>query len=58
MIPADLIGFSGDLEWGSVNRRAFEEVKHRLDAWSLYENSTDGKAPKLIGSSETEETQL
>jgi len=58
LIPADLIGFSGDLEWGSVNRRAFEEVKRRLDAWSLYENSTDGKAPKLIGSSETEETQL
>jgi len=55
LIPADMIAGSSDSKWGSVNRRTFEEVKHRFDAWSLYDNSADGQPPTLTDSSEMEE---
>ena len=55
LIPADLIRRSADPDWGSVNRRTFEEVKHTFDRWSLYDNSVDGRAPTLMDSSEMEE---
>ena len=58
LIPEDLTGGSGDLNWGSVNRRTFEEVKGKFDKWSLYDNSADGRAPELTDSSEMEERRL
>jgi len=46
-VPPEVIREKDDLVWGSVNRRAFEEVKSRFDAWSIYDNSTDGRPPTL-----------
>ncbi|MFI5755046.1 zeta toxin family protein [Streptomyces sp. NPDC051569] len=45
-VPAQLIRASADPEWGSVNRRAFEETKHLFDQWSLYDSS--GATPVLV----------
>jgi len=51
-VPAGLILGQAEHEWGSINRRTFEEVKHRFDKWSVYDNSTDGCPPVLADSSE------
>jgi predicted ABC-type ATPase len=57
LIPEDLIDRNSDPVWGSSSRRTFEDVKHRFDRWSLYDNSGDGLPPALAHSSETEKRQ-
>lgn len=37
-----------DNEFGTLNRRAFESIKDRLDYWAIYDNSVDGRPPVLI----------
>jgi predicted kinase len=39
-----------DSSWGSGNRKNFEELKPKLDGWSRYDNSVDGRAPVLVES--------
>jgi predicted kinase len=45
-IPAEMIRAQADPEWGSRNRRTFEEVKGHLDHWRLFDNS--GPTPVLV----------
>jgi predicted ABC-type ATPase len=52
LLPPEVIRSNEDPVWGSLNRKVFEEVKHRFDAWSIYDNSTDGRPPVLVDSSE------
>jgi Zeta toxin len=47
-LPAEVIRFQADPDYGSVNRRAFEVVKHQADRWSRYDNSVDGAGPALV----------
>ena len=54
-VPADVIGSQADPEWGSRNRRTFEQVKPQLDAWLRCDNSVDGRAPVLADSGGREE---
>jgi predicted kinase len=54
-VPAEVIRSQADPEWGSRNRRTFEQVKPRLDAWKLCDNSVDGRAPVLADSGGREE---
>lgn len=49
-IPAEGILAMSDQEWGSVNRRTFEAVKPSLDAWSVYDNSVNGRQAVLMDS--------
>jgi len=37
-----------DPEFGSINRRVFEEVKDQFDKRSVYDNSRDGGVPVLV----------
>jgi predicted kinase len=46
-VPEEMIAAQFDGEWGSKNRRNFEQVKHRFDAWSCFDNSVDGRTPIL-----------
>jgi predicted kinase len=39
-----------DSSWGSGNRKNFEELKPKLDGWSMFDNSVDGRAPVLVES--------
>jgi predicted kinase len=50
-VPPEVIRAQADPEWGSVNRRTFEEVKHRFVAWAVYDNSVYGRDPVLCASS-------
>jgi hypothetical protein len=54
LVPADVIGSQADPDWGSRNRATFEQVKPQLDAWSLCDNSVDGRAPVLVDSGRRE----
>jgi predicted kinase len=54
-ISAEVIGSQADPEWGSRNQKTFEQVKPQLDAWSLCDNSVDGRAPVLVDSGGREE---
>ena len=54
-VPAELIKGQADPDWGSVNRKTFEAVKHRFEEWSLYDNSTDGGAPVLADADQRKE---
>src|ERR1022692_88606 len=47
-VPPDVIRSQADPEYGSINRRAFEELKDRFDAWATYDNSVDRRDPILI----------
>jgi predicted ABC-type ATPase len=51
-VPAEVIEPQADPEWGSVNRRTFEHLKHRFVAWAVYDNSARGRDPELIASSD------
>jgi len=46
-VPEELIRAQADPEWGSQNRRNFEQLKHRFDSWARYDNSVDGSSPVL-----------
>jgi predicted kinase len=54
-VPAEVIGSQADPDWGSRNRRTFEQVKPQLDAWLRCDNSVDGRAPVLADSGGREE---
>jgi predicted ABC-type ATPase len=45
-IPAEMIRAQADTDWGSRNRKTFEEVKHHFDSWSRFDNS--GSSPALV----------
>ena len=47
-VPPEAITSQADEEWGSTNRRAFEELKPRFDRWTQYDNSIDGREPVLV----------
>ncbi len=46
-VPADFVRKHADAEWGSVNRRAFEQTKERFDRWYLYDSAV--LPPTLVG---------
>jgi predicted kinase len=50
-VPPELIRNQADSDWGSQNRRTFENVKQRFDAWSRYDNSVDGRPPTIAEAS-------
>jgi adenylate kinase len=47
-IPPEVILSNADEVWGSTNRANFEQVKGRFDSWSRYDNSVDGRRPRLV----------
>jgi predicted kinase len=47
-VPPEVITAQSDPEWGSQNRKTFEEIKSRFDRWARYDNSVDGRNPLLI----------
>jgi predicted ABC-type ATPase len=55
LVPAELIRQRADREKGSQPRRTFEQVQPLLDAWRLFDNSADGRAPVLIDAGKREE---
>ena len=50
----ELVRAQADPDWGSINRRHFDQLKFRFDAWSRYDNSVDGRVPLLVESSRRE----
>jgi predicted kinase len=54
-ISTELVTGQLDDEWGCKNRRNFEQLKHRFDAWSLYDNSLDGRKPLLMAAAGRQE---
>jgi predicted ABC-type ATPase len=49
-IPPEMISAQADPDCGTKNRSNFEQLKHRFDSWSLYDNSVDGRSPILAES--------
>lgn len=47
-VPPEVIRAQADPEWGSRNRRTFEQVKARFTDWAVYDNSVTGRDPQLI----------
>jgi predicted kinase len=45
-VPPEAITLQADPEWGSKNRRAFEELKPSFTDWRRYDNSADH--PRLV----------
>ena len=52
-VPAELIRAKADPEWGSCNRKTFEDVKEHFDCWYRYDNS--GSSPTLAESNRRKE---
>jgi len=53
LVAAEMIRAQADPEWGSHNRKTFEEVKHQFDAWRRFDNS--GSVPVLAETGYREE---
>lgn len=51
----EVIAAQADAEWGSRNRKTFEQLKPLLDAWLQCDNSVDGRRPVLVDSGGREE---
>jgi predicted ABC-type ATPase len=49
-VPPEVIRAQTDPEWGSINRRIFEQVKPRFAEWAIYDNN--GAAPQLVQASQ------
>jgi hypothetical protein len=49
-VPEATILKSADAEWGSGNRRNFEQLKSTFDSWRRYDNSVDDRDPVLVES--------
>lgn len=49
-VPPEVIKAQADEDWGSVNRRTFEQVKSRFSEWTVYDNN--GPAPQLVKATE------
>lgn len=52
-VPGEVTRVQADPEWGSRNRKTFEEVRHHFDSWCRFDNS--GSAPVLVESGHREE---
>jgi predicted ABC-type ATPase len=50
LVPRETILQYADQEWGSQNRKNFERLKASFDSWSRYDNSVDGRDPRLVES--------
>lgn len=46
-VSDDIIRSQADPDHGSANRGAFENIKHQLTYWAIYDNSVDGRPPIL-----------
>jgi predicted ABC-type ATPase len=57
LVRPELIYNQADSEWGSQNRRTFESLKPRFDSWSIYDNSVDHRAPRLIERSSNQDSE-
>jgi predicted kinase len=53
LIPGEMIRAQADPEWGSRNRKTFEEVKQHFNSWQRFDNS--GTSPVLAEASRGEE---
>lgn len=51
LVPEEVTRAQADDEWGSRNRRTFEELKQSFDSWSVYDNSVNDRDPLLVESS-------
>ncbi len=47
-LPPEVTRSLADDVWGSKNRRNFEQVKVRFDAWLVYDNSVDHQDPVVV----------
>jgi hypothetical protein len=56
-VPAEVIAAQADPDWGSRNRKTFEQVKPQLDAWLQCDNSVDGRSPALVDSGSRDEDE-
>jgi hypothetical protein len=56
-VPAEVIAAQADPDWGSRNRKTFEQVKPHLDAWLQCDNSVDGRSPALVDSGSRDEDE-
>lgn len=50
-VSPELISAQADPDWGSINRRVFEQVKPRFTDWVIYDNSVTGREPQLVEAS-------
>jgi predicted kinase len=50
-VPPEVIKAQADPDWGSANRRTFEQVKPRFSEWAIYDNSVTGREPQLVQAS-------
>jgi hypothetical protein len=55
-VPPEAITAQADDEWGSVNRRAFEELKPHFDRCTLFDNSVDERSPVLVETSSRDDS--
>ena len=44
-VPEEFITGQADDDWGSKNRRTFEELKPRFDGWTMFDNGVDDRDP-------------
>lgn len=52
-VPPAVIRAQRSSSGGTVNRETFDKMRGTFDAWSVFDNSVDGRAPQRIAASDT-----
>ena len=55
-VPPEIIRKQADPEWGSKNKRTFEDIKQSVNNWTVLDNGVDGRRAILVDSNEFHET--
>jgi predicted ABC-type ATPase len=54
-VAPEITEAQADPDWGSKNRKTFEEIRHLLDHWSRFDNSVDGRPALLVETSQPDD---
>jgi predicted ABC-type ATPase len=56
-VPEEYIASGADEEWGSKNRRTFDELKPRFDGWTIFDNGVDDRDPIRVGTGPSDHSE-
>jgi predicted kinase len=57
-VAPEAIRAQADPEFGSANRRSFEQIKPDVDRWRLYDNSVDNRPAELVDQGESGDDEM
>ena len=55
-VPPEIIRKQADSEWGSKNKKNFEDIKKCVNDWTVFDNGVDGRRAMIVDSKDFQKT--